>query len=65
FTGCEQLSGTSNTTTGNFSLVPLADNGGLTPTRAIAGIPPINSGNPTTCAPTDQRGASRDTDYEQ
>ena len=38
----------------------LADNGGLTQTRALgAGSPAINAGNNTTCAHTDQRGIAR------
>ncbi|MGB0132566.1 choice-of-anchor Q domain-containing protein [Dokdonella sp.] len=45
----------------NYSLQPLADNGGPTKTRAI-GNPDseaINAGNPTYCEPVDQRGQAR------
>ncbi|MEZ5460516.1 choice-of-anchor Q domain-containing protein [Dokdonella sp.] len=47
----------------NVFLRPLADNGGLTMTRAI-GRPDsgaINAGNPTYCEPVDQRGQLRGT----
>ncbi len=45
----------------NSSLLPLADNGGPTKTRAIAspGSPMINGGDPNYCEPTDQRGVAR------
>jgi predicted outer membrane repeat protein len=41
-------------------LVALADNGGPTATHALLpGSPTIDSGNPTKCTETDQRGATR------
>ena len=53
--------------TGNINidplLQPLADNGGLTLTHAIAfGSPAIDAGDPGICSPTDQRGIARPVD---
>ena len=44
-------------------LRPLADNGGPTPTHAIGPqSPAVDSGNPTACTATDQRGIARPAD---
>ena len=41
-------------------LAPLAENGGLTPTMALLpGSPAIDTGDDSTCPPTDQRGVTR------
>jgi hypothetical protein len=50
--------------TGNLNadpqLGPLADNGGFTPTYSLPpGSPAIDTGSPSTCPPTDQRGMLR------
>ena len=45
----------------NYGVLPLADNGGPTKTRAIGspGSAAINAGNPTYCETVDQRGEVR------
>ncbi len=53
------LSGTGDRTGADPRLLPLGDNGGTTPTQALApGSPAINNGG-TTCTGSDQRGVTR------